>query len=501
MPSVFNMRVDSLAKKMEDAKWAMELVEVSEEAILETFDITEEELGNADGEDGEHGNMHAGMHEDKEEKDSSIKTHIVKHYWERSSKKYPDGREIILTGKLILHKGSNEKNFGELPFWHYYYHRGKNSLWGTGPFYHVQGIQREFNRMVSIQSEHHEGWRAKMLMPMGSILKEGAFTTDSFELLEFDNTRGEPKALQMPELSTQITAYRDYLEGAIGTVSNVHEVSYSQLPKYASRAPASLFSMMLEQEDLKIASMMKRINANFIKEGTFTLKLAESNYKQPRLIKIVGRGEEAAVEYFKGSEINGNYDVELAIGASLYQSKVIQQRLLVELHKEGIIEDKNKILKMLQLGDVGEELRGDFADEQRAIRENQAFQDKKVKIPDNLSTPEDLMRWASTRNPTGVYVWMHDNHEVHMDYHTNQMKTPEAEQWDDETYLAMELHIMAHWKFMQATLQMQQTAGTGGQQQGGAQRPTAPREQTGGARPGPIPKQQSGQAPGGAPVS
>ena len=286
--------------------------------------------------------------------------------------------------------------------------------------------------------------------------------------------------------------------GAKDMVSNVHEVSYSQLPKYASRAPASLFSMMLEQEDLKIAPMIKRINANFIKEATYTLKLAERKYKQARLIKIMGRGEEASIQYFKGAEINGNYDVELSIGASLHQSKVIQQRLLIELHQNGILEDKSKILKMLEMGDVGNELRAEVVDEKRAAHENQLFMKGEVPLPQMINqTPENPQGTPDifTRTENGVFVWLHDNHITHMESHTAVCKSEEAKQWSEDTWFAMEIHILGHFQMMQGFRQMggqlgaQVRPGAEPQQATTATRPASqPTAGAGGmAKPGPKP--------------
>lgn len=492
VPSVFNIRVDPLAKKMEDARWLIEFIEVPKEELLNQFDVTKDQLDEAIGEVGESKEKYEGLNKDDKEVDDDDPTYIVAEYWERKTKKYDEGRFIQSIGKLILFKDKNPA-LGEIPFWHYGFKKSGDSLMATGPFHHVQPVQREFNRMVSMTSEHLEGWRAKMVVPIGAIVKEGSYTDGAFELLEVDNTKGEVKPLQTPELSPQVTTWRDFLMGSVDTVSNVHEVSYSQLPKYASRAPASLFSMMLEQEDLKIAPMMKRINANFIKEATFTLKLAEKKYKQARLIKIMGRGEETSIEYFKGAEINGNYDVELSIGASLHQSKVIQQRLLIELYTNGILDDKSKILKLLEMGDVGNELRGEFVDEKRAEHENQLFNKGEVPIPQlNEAGMPDIF----TRTDNGVFVWIHDNHITHMESHTNISKTEEAKEWSEDTWFAMEIHILGHFQMLQGFRQMggqlgvQSRPGAEPIQQGARPQPSQQVQATGSvgmARPGPKP--------------
>lgn len=437
VPSVFNIRQDPTAKDREHMRWLIEIDEVTEDDVLKNFpDITKEDLDKASDRQGSN-SKREGMNESEKDKSPDEKTHIVKYYWEKKSEKFSSGRYIIAIGNLVLYKGPNPA-LGEIPYFSCYFKRLGNSFYGTGPLHHVQDIQRAYNRMVSMIMEHVEGWRAKMAVPPGSLPKEGSFTTDSFELVEVDTNRGPVQPMTMPELSPQVNAFRDFLAGSFNTVSNVHEVSYSQLPQYSSRAPASLYSMMLEQENLKIDPLVKHLNKMILDMGKFRLRLIDKYYTQPRLVKVMGKGQEASIEYFKGADLNNNYDVKLSIGVSLHQSAVVQQRLLLELKDAGVIQDNNKILKLLNLGSIEEELRGDIADETRAIRENQAFAD------DTYSKPKEK---------GGVFVYKHDNHEVHMDYHTNFIKTDEAQSWPTERWAALDAHIEEHYVYIQMLLQ------------------------------------------------
>jgi hypothetical protein len=437
VPSVFNIRQDPTAKDREHMRWLIEIDEVTKDDILKNFPkVTKEDLDKS-GQSFSSGSKREGMNESEKDKSPDETTYLVKYYWEKKTDKYPSGRYIIAIGNIVLYKGPNPA-LGEIPYFCAYFKRLGNSFYGTGPLHHVQEIQRAYNRTKSMTMEHIEGWRAKMAVPPGALPKEGSFTSDSFEFVEVDTNRGPVQPLTMPELSPQVNAFSDFLAGAFNTVSNVHEVSYSQLPQYSSRAPASLYSMMLEQENLKIDPLVKRLNKMLIVMGKFRLRLIDKYYTQPRLIKVVGKGREASIKYFKGSDLNGNYDVKLSIGISLHQSAVVQQRLLLELKDTGVIQDNNKILKLLNLGSVEEELRGDIADETRAIGENQAFAD------DTYSKPKEK---------GGVFVYKHDNHEVHMDYHTNFIKTDEAQSWPVERWAALDAHIEEHYVYIQMLMQ------------------------------------------------
>jgi len=383
-----------------------------------------------------------GMYEKKEDKDPDEKTQIVSWYWERSSKKYPMGRHVISIPYLVLWANENPAK-GRIPYFHFGYKRYGNSFWYTGPLHHVQDIQRDFNRMISIVSEHVEGWRAKMVAEEGAILKEGAFTSESFEILEIRRGRDKPIPLTTPQLSPEVMNHRDFLLGSMDIVSNVHEVSKSQLPQYAQRAPASLYAQMLEQEDLKIAPMVKKINRTLKREAQFRLSMMGEYYSEKRQVKIIGINERSSIEYWSAKDLAGNYDVKLVMGVSIHQSRTIQQRMLLDLKQAGAPIEWNQIFKLLWEGDISEKIRGDFADEQRASRENQAFL--------NGTHSKDF------RNG-GVQIMVTDNHAVHADSHAKLAKTEEAQKWDDKRWADFNQHLFMHMALLQGMMQQNQMA-------------------------------------------
>lgn len=464
VPSVFNIRVDPTAKCMDDARWLIEIGEVTEDSICEAFGIEPEDIKASQEMSGKLGSgidnlKYKGMNEKELEKDRDEPTHIMSWYWERKSEHFSKGRHIISIPGMILWAKENPA-LGLIPFFHYGYKRSGNSIWHTGPLHHVQDIQRDFNRMISIISEHVEGWRAKMAIDKNQGLKEGAWTTESFELLELDLSKGSPIVVPTPPLSPEVMNHRDFLIGAKDMVSNIHEVSYSQLPQYAQRAPASLYAQMVEQENIKIDPMVRRFNRTLKKEATFRLKMMGHYYKKERMVKIIGVNESSTVDYFAGAQMEGNYDVKLVMGVSIHQSKTIQQRMLLDLKQAGAPIEWNTIFKLLWEGDVSEKIRGDLADERRAYRENQCFLEG---------------YWEKPFNKGGVQIMLTDNHEVHLDIHTKLTKTEEAQKWDEKTWGGMNEHIFSHFALMKFL--MQRAAGQQATAQGAAAAGGAPVEE------------------------
>jgi hypothetical protein len=214
----------------------------------------------------------------------------------------------------------------------------------------------------------------------------------------------------------------------------------------------------------------------------FRLQLMDQHYTLPRMIKIMGKNRSSTIGYFEKTDLNENFDVRLEVGVSLNQSPSIQMRTLTELYTQGILTqaDKPKILRMLNLGTGENELREDLADYDRALRENQAFVDG---------------TYAKDKKDGGVKIYIHDDHGLHMEIHTDLMKSEEAARWDQETWDAMDKHITEHFivlAFMQQGMNPEQAkqalAGqAGGVQPGSVPGSTNPVEAGVSAAPGPVP--------------
>ena len=433
---IFNIRPDPKAKKMSQARWMIEIADTTKEEIKETFlkygRITEQEIEDmAEAEEKEKNALY------KQNDESGGLT--LKIFTERKSSFYEKGRHLIVFGNKVVYASHNKNPKTELGYYLFYIKKSPYSIWGYPPLLYVQPIQREFNRTVSIISEHIEAWRPKMAIGQGALKRAGSMTVDAFELVEVDFSKGDPRPINMPELSQQVMGWRDFLIGQVDRVSNIHEVSYARLPQYASRAPASLYSMMLEQENIKLDPMIKRTNRTIIDMCRFRLWLMDMHYDKKRLTKIMGEGRKASIDYFDRADLNSNFDVRLEIGVTLNQSTTIQQRLLFEAWEKDIIEknqkNRNRIFQLLNFGTAEQAFRTDIADIEKATRENQAFMDNKYEVSEDAE---------KNRRGGGVMWLIDDDHEIHLEAHVTLAKSEEAAKWEQKRWEAFFAHIEKH---------------------------------------------------------
>lgn len=492
---IFNIRPDTTAKDMKDCRWMIEFKEVTVDDIVAAYGVRSEELRRENESKTDNtGQKYEGMNEDKDEKDLSEPTRILAELWERPSKTYKNGRFVVVDvdDALVLHAQANPNPNGQLPYFMYYYKKSKYSFWAMGPLHFIQDIQRSYNRTISITAEHIEAWRPKMAVGSGALKRAGSMTVDSFEIVEVDFSKGEPRPMQMPELSPQVMAFREFLRSSIDDVSNIHEVSYSRLPQYASRAPASLYAMLLEQENTKMGPAVAKWNKTIVEEAQFRLRLMDKYYDVPRMVKIMGPNKKSSIDYFSSADLNENFDVRLEIGITLNQSSTIQLRTLIEFKEKGIITDNNKIIRAANLGMAEQEFRTDVADMERAIRENQCFMDgttdklRKFKLPPAVQ--QTFNQLGILEGDTEVYI--HDDHALHLEQHTTLLKSEDAMGWPDTKFDALDRHVMVHLAYQQMLMQAatpQQAPSLPAPGQPGAQPGAA-----GGGQPGPTPEEAPG---------
>jgi hypothetical protein len=297
--------------------------------------------------------------------------------------------------------------------------------------------------MVSIAVEHVESWKPKVGIGPGALARANSYTTDAAEIVEINIDKGSPFVIPTPPLDGNVAELRNFFISSADRISNIHEVSYARLPQYASRAPASLYSMMLEQESVKLDAMVKRDNKTLLRAAKFRLKMMNKNYSQARMVKTIGVDKVIQIRFFKGADLNSNFDVQLEAGISLNQSTSMTNRILMELWDKGALgnKDPKKLLKLMKLGISNLDLDLGLADDERASRENLAF------IEGTWKGIKGKMR--------PVWVFIHDNHTTHLETHTDLMKTRQVDAWPDDQVKALQDHIDEHYKFF---LQLQKAS-------------------------------------------
>jgi hypothetical protein len=293
-------------------------------------------------------------------------------YYEDPSNKHPEGRMIIAANGVLLKDGPLP--CGEIPFAKF------DDIVVGGKFYsdsvitHLRPLQDQYNRIITYRADHANILlRGKYIAARGHGLTQEAINDQSGEVVEFDAIPGGvvPQAMSIPQLPSYAYQEEDKLQMMMDDISGINEVSKGQLP--SASIPAIGMQLLTEQDDTRIGIITENHEYSWAKVGRLILKYAKKYYKTERTLKEIGASNEYLIKEFNGEDLGKSDDVIVVRGSTLPGSKVLKRQEIVNLFNQGLLGDpadpqvREKVLGMLEFGDVGEAWK-DFAIDMKQIQ-------------------------------------------------------------------------------------------------------------------------------------
>jgi hypothetical protein len=363
--SAFEVFPDPMAKNLDEAKYVIQAKVRSLDYFKETYP-EKGHLVKAESVDlsslqyegriqAMNNNIGAAGGSDYQPKNSAIE----KSYYEKPTKKYPKGRQIIMAnGVLLLEK---ELPIDEIPFVKF------DDVVIAGKYYseaiitQMRPVQDQLNRNLDLRSKWtNRLLTGKYIAARGHGLISEAINDESGEIVEYDPVPGaaEPHAMQIPQMPSYIYNEDESLKGGINNISGINEVSRGQLP--SASIPALGMQFLVEQDDTRIGVVTEGHEQSYADMGRLILKFAEKYYKTERFLKVTGKNKEYQVKTFRGEDIKSNFDVYVVRGSTLPGSKVLGRQEIINAWQSGLLGDPNdpavreKVLGMMEFGDIGE---------------------------------------------------------------------------------------------------------------------------------------------------
>lgn len=278
-------------------------------------------------------------------------------YYERRSKKHPNGRLVIVASGVLLH--DDELPCGEFPFAKF------DDIVIGGRYYpesvvtHARPIQDQINRLISKRAE----WTNKLLAgkymaPRGSNLIQEALNDRQGEVVEYDHTPGTPeiKAMQLPVIPQYAYTEEERLDVMLDDIFGINEASRGVIP--SASIPAVGMQLLIEQDARRIGAIIVQHEQAYARTMSLVLKYISKFVKTPRILKIAGRQMEYAVKEFVGADIKNNTDVITISGSTRPQSKTLRRQELLNLYSQGLLGQPGdpsvteKLLDQLEVGDL-----------------------------------------------------------------------------------------------------------------------------------------------------
>lgn len=283
-------------------------------------------------------------------------------YYEKPSKKHPNGRQIVTANSILLE--DKELPIGEIPFAKF------DDVVIGGKFYseaiisHARPYQDYLNQLVNKRAQ----WTSRLLAgkytaPYGHGLAPEALNNESGELLTYKPNAsapngGAPVQLQVPIMPQYAYEEQAHAEEAMNDLFGLNEISQGRIPQ--SGMPAAGMQILLEQDATRIGIVTENHEHAWADVGRHILKFVKGFYVTARLLKKAGKGLEYTVKPFVGSDIKNNTDVYVIRGSTIPNSKVMQRQEILNAYQQGLLGDpqdpklREKVLSMLEFGDVAE---------------------------------------------------------------------------------------------------------------------------------------------------
>lgn len=280
-------------------------------------------------------------------------------YYEKRSKKYPNGRHVVMANGALLK--NDDLPVGEIP-----YAKFDDVVIG-GKYYseslitHARPLQDQYNRTLKKRAEWVNKLLAgKYIAAKGHGLMQEAMNDQSGEVAEFDPVPNAPppSAMSIPVMPSYAYTETTDLEKKVHDIFGLSEVSRGQLP--SASIPAIGIQLLIEQDATRIGIEVEQHEHAWARIGMLILKYADKYWITDRKLKTKGEGMDYKIKKVNGASIKKNFDVTVIRGSTVPNSKVLHRQETLNLLDRGLLGDPNdpavkqKVLAQLQYGGVAE---------------------------------------------------------------------------------------------------------------------------------------------------
>ena len=377
---------------------------------------------------------------------------VIKEYYERPSKRYPQGRFIVVAGGKTLHVGVLPYQIGkdgepELPFVRFVCVPKPGVFWGGTIVERCLPIQRRYNALRNRIAEYLN------MVTIGQWnVQEGSMDDDS----QLNNAPGSiryykvgfapPEPVQFPPLPSSFENEISTLLSEFTAVSGVSELSrYSEAPSGVKSGVA--LSIANEQDNTRISMTSTGIANGIVDLGKFWLRLYRQFAQEPRLVRSIGKNDEVDVIEWNASDLKSD-DVVIDNTAALSESPAQRRQMVFDLIGTGIFnrEDQNPyseegIQKIMEMIDMGHWELG--MQDDRKLQQMRAKREQKNLIQGMPQQVEDFDDHA-------LHLEQHNRFRMSADYEALKMN-PMAQ----PIVMLFEQHIFEHYHAQQLEVQQQ----------------------------------------------
>lgn len=368
---------------------------------------------------------------------------LVREYYERPSKRYPEGRLIIIADTKLVFYGSLPYKIGEdgkrdFPIDRQVSIDVPGCFWGQSIIERLIPLQRRYNAVKNRKQEYLNR------VTLGVVdVERGAYDYDFEEglapgtVLERNPTSQPAQSLNFGNTDlSEFAQEEDKLQNEFIMISGVSELARnSQVPTGAGSGVA--LDILREQDDTRLSLTAEHIRKAVLSQAKKWIRLYKQFVVGPRMDRLVGEDGEVLVAEWNKNDLTSD-DIVFNTENELSQTPAQRKQQVFDMLGAGLFNDPDtgqlnkralaKIFEMLQLGNWEAGLGIDDLHRKRAQKENLYIQ--------KGMEPE---------------IREYDDDNTHIEEHIRFMLSGEYEELlmqDPQMAQTMDMHVKLHERSM-----------------------------------------------------
>lgn len=374
---------------------------------------------------------------------------VVKEYYERPSRAYPNGRLVVVANGVCLYAGDSPYAGPELGDWHPYsecrWELVPGRFWGKSPLDNASEIQKQINSIDSVIVLNRKTMAIpQKLIPTSAGIVHGQWTgRPGQEIFYRDSGTNPPQVIQAHGVDPTVFQERAQRVEDMKTITGAIDILKGEHPDGVTAASA--LEMMYEVGMGKLFPILDRWKVFVENSQKKQLRIISKFYKEPRpdFIRILKQKNkelsDQSIAKFIGSDLYDNCNVVVEAGSNVTKLQAAKKQELREAAQSGVLNLADPRNRRKYLEDMG--IQGYDSD----IGPDQKRQEwENSLLDDTLNSPS---------NKPVVLDW--DNHPIHIQVLEQRMKEPSWMEQPFQVQQAYMQHRMEHEQKQQQAMQMQ----------------------------------------------
>lgn len=319
---------------------------------------------------------------------------VIEKY-EAPTHEYPNGRLIIVAGDALLYQGDMPYLNGEdgtrgYPFAKQVCIDNLTNFFGTSVVERIIPVQRAYN---TVKNRKHE-FMNRMAVGVMAV-EDGSVDTDSLEeeglppgkVVVYRQGSTPPIMLSPTQVPSEFSREEEKLLNEFVMISGVSEVTtYSQVP--ANVASGTAISLLLEQDDTRIALTADSLRESIKRISKQVLRLYRQFAKVPRVKRITGDNGDVEIASFCAGNIDSE-DIVFDTISDIEDTLSARRAMVYDLLKLGLFADENgklnastkaRLFEILGFGNWEDGRSNDEIHRKKALKENMELEKKDVPV-------------------------------------------------------------------------------------------------------------------------